>query len=152
MIHPDMERLESESGRMVHAGRIIPVYPQTAELSKSGLSSKNIRNITTFIFEHLTDSLKDFLPKKVCDQYGLPALNEAVSKIHYPENRDDIETARRRLAFDELLKFQYLVFKNKDRKEKIVKKHSYPDMKILPEFIKSLPFELTPSDASTDRP
>ena len=34
IIHPELERLDQDSDRMVHAGRIVPVYPQTAELSK----------------------------------------------------------------------------------------------------------------------
>ncbi|KAA3633548.1 MAG: ATP-dependent DNA helicase RecG, partial [Calditrichaeota bacterium] len=55
IVHPDMERLEDESDKMIHAGRIIPVYPQTVELNKVGLNSKSMRRITDFIFEHLND-------------------------------------------------------------------------------------------------
>jgi len=36
IVHPDLERLDDDSDNMVHAGRIIPVYPQTAELTKAG--------------------------------------------------------------------------------------------------------------------
>ena len=49
IVHPDLERLDDESDKMVHAGRIIPVYPQTAELVKAGLNSKSIRRLTTLI-------------------------------------------------------------------------------------------------------
>ena len=54
MIHPDLERLDDDSDQMIHAGRIIPVYPQTAELSKVGLSSKGMRRITSVSYTHLT--------------------------------------------------------------------------------------------------
>jgi ATP-dependent DNA helicase RecG len=144
MIHPDLERLEDETDTMIHAGRIIPVYPQTAEFNKVGLNSKSMRRITTFIFENLTEKLSDHLPKDVCKSNNFLDLHSAVSQIHYPDKREYIEKSRRRLAFDELLNFQFLVFKNKDRKNKIVKELNYSEQTVrLNNFTKNLPFELT---------
>ena len=125
MIHPDLERLEDDSDRMIHAGRIIPVYPQTAELNKAGLNSKGIRRLTTFIFENLSEKLTDYLPGKESQKQGLASLHEAIEHIHYPENREQVETGRRRLAFDELLSFQFLVQRSKSQKEETKKKHRY---------------------------
>ncbi len=144
MVHPDLERLEDESDKMIHAGRIIPVYPQTAELNKVGLNSKSIRKLTTFIFEHLKEPIPDYLPDIECRINNLPSLNQAVLKIHYPEARDDIEYSRRRLAFDELLKFQNLIFQSRNKKELTIKSHLFkkPSKKIQ-SFVESLPFELT---------
>jgi ATP-dependent DNA helicase RecG len=65
IVHPDMERLDDYSDQMVHAGRIIPVYPQTSELNKVGLSSKGMRQITTFVFDHLTEQVHDHLPDSI---------------------------------------------------------------------------------------
>lgn len=152
IIHPDMERLEDESDSMIHAGRIIPVYPQTAEFNKVGLSSKGIRRITSIIFENLEDRLIDYLPKEIYGSYKLPDLHNAVQKIHYPDSREQIEYCRRRLAFDELLSFQFLVFSNKQGKETIVKKQKYKPLKnVLKEFLESLPFELTVDQKSAAR-
>jgi len=144
MVHPDLERLEDESDKMIHAGRIIPVYPQTAELNKVGLNSKSIRKLTTFLFEHLKEPIPDYLPDIECRINNLPSLNQAVLKIHYPEARDDIEYSRRRLAFDELLKFQNLIFQSRNKKELTIKSHLFkkPSKKIQ-SFVESLPFELT---------
>ncbi len=144
MVHPDMERLEDESDTMIHSGRIIPVYPQTAELSKAGLNSKMMRRITTYIFENLTENIKDFLPKKVIHSTKLLSLNNSLKTIHYPENREEVEQSRRRLSFNELLDFQFMVFMRKKRKNRITKKHSYtPNKKLFSDFKKNLPFELT---------
>ncbi len=146
MIHPDLERLEEDTDQMIHAGRIIPVYPQTAELSKAGLNSKGMRRLTTFVFDNLSESLPDHLPEAECDRQGLPSLDEAIRKIHYPQHRDEIEVSRRRLAFDELLNFQFLVFRNRDRKERTVKKHAYKKPgDQTKRFISELPFDLTDS-------
>jgi len=144
MIHPDLERLEEDSDRMIHAGRIIPVYPQTSELNKVGLNSKNIRKLTSFIFDNLNDEIPDNLPEQELKKYKLFGLHQAIKNIHYPPNRDDIEKSRKRLAFDELLNFQFLVFNNKKYKEQTIKKHSYkrPGAK-LTEFKNNLSFELT---------
>ncbi len=144
MIHPDLERLEEDSDRMIHAGRIIPVYPQTAELNKVALNSKGIRRLTTLIFDQLTEQLPDHLPPDVRDSMHLPTLHQAVQHIHYPEAREQIEECRKRLAFDELLNFQFLVFRNRSSKERTIKKHSYhsPGASVK-KFIAELPFELT---------
>jgi len=144
MIHPDLERLEEDSDKMIHAGRIIPVYPQTAELNKVALNSKGIRRLTTLIFDQLTERLPEHLPPDIRDSMHLSALHEAVQHIHYPEAREQIEACRKRLAFDELLNFQFLVFRNRSSKERTVKKHSYRSPgDSVKRFIEQLPFELT---------
>lgn len=142
--HPDLERLEDETDRMIHAGRIIPVYPQTAELNKVGLNSKGVRRLTTMLFESLEEKLPDVLPDEKRESLGLIPLNEAVKKIHYPEHVEDIETSRRRLAFDEFLQFQYAVLKRRKNRQVVEKSHRYKaPSEALKQFLSSLPFSLT---------
>ncbi|UCD63569.1 MAG: ATP-dependent DNA helicase RecG [Candidatus Zixiibacteriota bacterium] len=152
MIHPDLERLEEDTDRMIHAGRIIPVYPQTAELNRVGLSSKGIRKLTTFILDNISEELPDYLPADVRDGQNLLALNEAVRSLHYPQQPDDIETSRRRLAFDELLAFLFLVFRNRSLKTSAVKRHAYdrPGDR-LTTFLEALPFEFTEGQKAASR-
>lgn len=144
MIHPDLERLDDDSDEMVHAGRIIPVYPQTAELTKAGLSSKSIRKLTHFVFEHLQERIADFLPEGVRREMGMVDLDTAVRWSHYPDTREDIERARRRLAFDELLNLQFYVYRNKGLKDTRTKSHVYASPgETLSELKQQLPFSLT---------
>ena len=144
MVHPDMERLEDESDKMIHAGRIIPVYPQTAELSKVGLNSKSMRRITDYVFEYLSDKIEDILPEDYTISEQLLPLNDALRLIHYPETREDIEKSRKRLAFDELLYFQSMVFLRKSRKDKKRKSHAYgKPIEELDKLHAELPFTLT---------
>ncbi len=152
IVHPDLERLEDDSSQMVHAGRIIPVYPQTAELNKAGLSSKSIRRITSFILANLTEQLDDLLPAEVREQSRLIDLHTAIAKIHFPDNREQLEACRRRVAFDELLGFLYLAFRRRARKDQTVKKHKYqPPGDKLRTFKESLPFELTSGQKKVTR-
>lgn len=152
IIHPELERLDDLSDQLVHAGRIIPVYPQTAELSKVGLASRGIRNITTVIFEQLKDRLPEYLPDSLRGRLRLLARHPAVWHTHYPESRDQIEKCRRRLAFDELLQLQFLVARNKGRKAIIAKKHRFqaPGAR-LAQIKEHLPFELTPEQKKVTR-
>jgi len=144
MVHPDLERLEDETDQMIHAGRIIPVYPQTAELNKIGLSSKGIRRLTTFIVDNLAEHIPDPLPPSEIKAHDLPDLHTAILKIHYPDNRDQVEVCRRRMAFDELLELQYMVVRSKQEKVAAVKAHRYAEPgEKLTSFRKALPFDLT---------
>lgn len=144
MIHPELERLEDETDRMIHAGRIVPVYPQTAELSKVGLGSRGIRKITTYIFDNLTEQIDDYLSEEELVRQKLLPLHEAIREIHYPQNREQVERCRRRLAFDELLAIQYVVLSNRQQKAKLVKNHTYnPPGELMKKFKQKLAFELT---------
>ncbi|MBU0984809.1 MAG: ATP-dependent DNA helicase RecG [candidate division Zixibacteria bacterium] len=144
IVHPDLERLDQDSDQMVHAGRIIPVYPQTSDLNKVGLSSKGLRSVTTYIYDHLSETIVDHLPAKVIAKHSLIDLDTAIRKTHYPDSREQIETCRRRLAFDELLRLQNLVFQHKGYKEATTKQHRYqaPD-DVFKGFVADLPFALT---------
>ncbi|MEW5795491.1 MAG: ATP-dependent DNA helicase RecG [Candidatus Zixiibacteriota bacterium] len=144
IIHPDLERLDDFSDQLVHAGRIIPVYPQTAELSQVGLSSRGMRTVTTFIFDNLKEKLDEYLPESVRGQQQLLPRHVAVTNTHYPESSEQIEQCRRRLAFDELLQLQFLVSRNKGRKASITKEHNYSAPgAMLTQLRRRLPFELT---------
>lgn len=83
---------------------------------------------------------------------GLPLLHKAITQLHYPDSRDEIESSRRRLACDELLNFLFLVFSSKSQKETVVKKHRYqPPGEKLSLFKDQLPFELTGSQKKVVR-
>ncbi|MEW5994166.1 MAG: ATP-dependent DNA helicase RecG [Candidatus Zixiibacteriota bacterium] len=144
MIHPELEPLEEESDQMIHAGRIIPVYPQTSALNRMGLTSRGIRRLTSYIFEHLEERFDDPLPPDVRQKLTLPELHDALTKIHYPDEHDEIEQSRRRLALDELLTFQFLMLHRRGLKDVTRKSHSYDKPgATLTTFRKLLPFELT---------
>lgn len=152
MIHPELERLEEDSDQMIHAGRIIPVYPQTSQLSRVGLNSRSIRKLTSFIFDNLTERIKDPLPRLENEKLRLPWLHEAIKGIHYPDSRDEIEASRRRLAFDELLEFLFLVHRGRSHKERLVKQHRYrPPGEKLTNLKYRLHFQLTDSQKKVIR-
>ncbi|MDE2998151.1 MAG: ATP-dependent DNA helicase RecG [Gemmatimonadota bacterium] len=105
MVHPDVEVIsDSEEGTRVHTGRVIPVYSTTARMKAERLTSRGLRRI---IHQALEDvRLPEPLPDPIGARSGALSLGEAVRMLHFPVQRGDVEAARRRLAFDELLYFQ----------------------------------------------
>ena len=140
LISPEYEKVFKGKGS-VHTGRIIPVYPETA-----GISSKWIRGRVKEAFTETHGKIKEFLPPAVLDELDLVNFPEAVSSVHFPDNLDQAEAGRKRLAFNELL---FLQLKNVWRKREWEKNQSTHKLAVqkkpFDEFILSLPFELTPS-------
>jgi ATP-dependent DNA helicase RecG len=113
---------------------IMPIYPQTSGLRSSVISNavKSVLND----FEPL-----DPLPESLRQQFNLCDLKTALNGIHFPKNFTDIETARKRLVFEELFFLQLGILLQKNGRE------SSTDVKIsgdsLNEFISLPPFTLT---------
>lgn len=76
--------------------KIRPIYPAT-----DGLTTRQIEKIISGVLCQI--KIDEFLPEDIVKQYNLLCHDEAVKLIHFPKNNDDIEKARRRLAFEELL-------------------------------------------------
>ena len=79
-----------------------PIYPLTG-----GLTSRAIEKVVKTALDTLGDAAgEEFLPASVLEQYALCDRLTAVRLIHFPQSRADVEKARKRLTFDELLLLQ----------------------------------------------
>ena len=113
---------------------IMPIYPQTA-----GLNSKAISKIVKQVLSQYTP--EDPLPEKLRNEFGLCGYAEAVNAIHFPKDTKQLESARKRLCFDELFFLQLGVLLQKTTREKstdIIVGNRY-----FSEFCSLLPFTLT---------
>src|SRR5579862_6633849 len=77
-----------------------PVYPAGEEISP-----KRLRTLVSHALPRVHDYF-DPLPAAVRDRERMPLKRDALAAIHHPEREDEAETARARLAFDELLVLQ----------------------------------------------
>ena len=123
-----------------NVGRIIPIYPATADIS-----SDQLRRI---MWETLTKSgaIMDPLPEDMRRRLGLMPRGDAVRLIHFPDAKQDVLAARRRIVFDEVFTLQLGLVYRKRRLERNVRgiEHPRPEAGSLPEtFVAGLPFELT---------
>lgn len=137
MISPDYELA---SNNLIHTGRIIPIYPETA-----GVSSKWLRRqIALLLEEH--QNMTDPLPETIKNEYGLLDLSFSLKEIHFPSSFDSVEKARHRLAFDEVFYMQLAGIERKKlwHSNKTARKLTISE-KDLKAFVISLPFTLTDS-------
>lgn len=56
--------------------------------------------------EEAGDSIEDFMPKSVIESYNLCRADYAIRNIHFPTDYDAYQSARNRLAFEELFMLQ----------------------------------------------
>ncbi len=125
----------------INTGGLIAIYPETR-----GLSSKWLRARLHYLLNLPTDCLKldDPLPEDFRAACQLLSLAEALKTIHFPNNFPEIEKAKRRLAFEELLQLQLKNYLKKQGWEKglpSVRIHSSKSQ--LEGSINKLPFKLT---------
>lgn len=124
-----------------NAARIIPIYPET-----EGITSKQLRK---WMSDALEVSVPDSLPEDVRLQYNLSGKATALANIHFPPSQEAAETARYRLAFEEL--FVQLWRTRQQRAH--VRARSAPQVEFdevaLRELVSSLPFELTEGQRKT---
>jgi ATP-dependent DNA helicase RecG len=150
IVHPEVERIEDEAMTLLHTGRIIPVYPSTAELKKAGITGRSFRQIINLALESTKDQIKDFLPEDYISDFQLMPLGQAMFSVHYPAEMEEAEMARRRLAFDEFVELQYLILCSREEVNQIRKKHCYRKPgEILRDFLQNLPFRLTHDQKET---
>src|SRR6266849_765459 len=90
-----------EQGDLLNTGRLVPTYQLT-----EGLHARTLRRFTKWVVDRYAAMIPDYLPAPVRSAGKLMPLPEAISHIHYPENEQALNAARRRLAFDELFLIQ----------------------------------------------
>jgi ATP-dependent DNA helicase RecG len=107
-----------------------------------GLSVNMIRTNMRQALELMRSEPFETLSGDILRKYDLCPLMWALENIHFPESELAAETARRRLAFDELLKLQIgmSVMKSRSRRSTAYKMDKSVDIE---SFTEGLPFELT---------
>ncbi len=137
MESPEYELLASED--LIHTARLVPVYPRTDRLYP-----RTIRRLTKEALDAFADEVPDVMPPELRERLRLWPLPYSLRQMHYPESLEAAETARRCLAFAELLIIQIGVLKQ--RKAWQEGGVAYP-LTLSPAahdgFVASLPFPLT---------
>ncbi|HWG74250.1 MAG TPA: ATP-dependent DNA helicase RecG [Acidimicrobiales bacterium] len=121
-------------------GRIVPVYPQSEKL---GLTSWEIGGWISEAIDRAGE-LVDPLRREWRDRLDLVGRSWAMTQIHLPESMGAATVARRRLAFDELLRLQMILVMRKRAVERdsIGIRHRI-DGELVRRFREGLPFPLT---------
>ena len=119
--------------------RIVPIYSEIEGI-KSSFFEKLIKNI---LEKYDIKNLLDPLPLQIISKLNYPSLGEALYNIHKPKNFKDIDLAKERLSFEELLYLELALFYER----KNLSQNSAPvinkDENLIKEFLKQFNFNLT---------
>lgn len=135
--NPEYEVISDKSS--THTGRLVPVYPLT-----EGLYQRTLRNLVNRTLELCLERVSEFIDEGLLERRGLLPIKKAIAQAHFPEDEEVKESARVRLAFNELLLMQLRVLARK--KEWQLRQEARPiaaDEALRRRFVESLPFPLT---------
>ena len=111
------EIVEDEGADMEAKCGILPVYSAGENVKQSMLRALTEQLLG--LAESGRLAVPEVIPEGVRQQYGLLPRLQACRQIHYPEDRQQVEKARYRLAFEELYLIQYgLMLLKKRRQER----------------------------------
>jgi len=132
---PVWEPLEKE---MIHTGRIVPVYPLT-----EGVGARWLRKLIKATLEYWVPRVVDPFPASLRQKANLLNLPTALSQIHFPDNHELLEKARRRLCFEEFFLIQLGVLRQRQNWRSQKGYALSTDEVLLQRLLDALPFELT---------
>jgi len=126
---------------------LIPVYELSGVLKKTWIKPLLLSKIVFHAFVTLlkANSINETLPDSILSQGKYISKKDAILLINFPKNYSDVETARKRLAFEELFYLELILALKKlnIKKEKKGISFSKNINKLSESFKSSLDFELT---------
>ncbi len=143
IVHPEYDKLNANEISLT-TGFIIPVYPLTDDLKKSGLDNRNLRKIIYLALESV-ESIDDHFDRDLRRKFNIEDLGTSLRNIHYPKNFESLEKSTHRLKYDEHFFLQLLLAMRKSK----IKENKYDSIKFKTKsynkILKNLDFELTGS-------
>lgn len=91
IIHPKPEDIEViEEGEEldedhIHFNRIVPIYPLT-----EGIRQRRMRRIMKSLVDGYASSIPAVIPGEIKTERAVVDLSEAVSRVHFPDNKDNV--------------------------------------------------------------
>lgn len=128
---------EKVSELPISTDRIVPIYK-----SIRGLKSQLVRKILVELRPFMS-MLPETLPKQMVASEKLISYSEALLKLHFPLSLQDIQQAKERLGFEELLQLLIAAQYNKQSNSQLEGWQIPFQKDVVKEFVEGLPFELT---------
>ena len=92
---------------LVHAGRLVPIYPQHDIINTKWLREKMV------LLQDAIDLLPETLPHTVVEEEHLLPRRDALRALHFPQDPKEVERAQERMAFEEMFLLQEAALKRK---------------------------------------
>ncbi len=135
MDHPEIISLEKYAAL---ESTLVPVYSLT-----KGLSGKTVARAVRSAIDADLSVLNEYLPERLIHVLGLADETDAIVGIHFPDNIQMFERARRRLVFDEFFLFVLAVRALKAKEEETENHFRMKMSWKCEDVIDALPYRLT---------
>ena len=126
---------------------LVPIYPLVEGVTQKLMASA-VRSALETVFDPASkDALSDCIPMEIKKKYNLCDIKYALYSIHCPHDKESVDRARRRIAFEEIYRFALTAgLVGKGEKSNSGRRFYAPERK---EFLSCLPFELTSAQTRT---
>jgi ATP-dependent DNA helicase RecG len=106
IVHPELDEVK-ETTDETQIVTLHPIYRVTENMRRNGLTSRAIEILIVDVLKQLGDRIiPETLPEYFIRQYGLVSLDEAIRKIHHPDDLRCLPRVEERLKFEELFYLQ----------------------------------------------
>lgn len=142
--HPEIEPINTANTALSAA--MDPVYPSTEKLKAKGLDNKGFRKLLKTLTGLLTpEDVPENLPDYVVQKLRFTSRLDALKKIHFPKNPQELRAVQNRLKFEELFIMQVKILQTKGLNKAAFKGYTFGIIgKHFNHFFhKKLKFELT---------
>jgi ATP-dependent DNA helicase RecG len=116
IIHPEIEASGKVAERMTSS--LQAQYGTTENLKNHFLGSKALSRLLGNLIKQINFKLPETLPGYIVSKYKLIELHQALLKIHFPSDPDEIDKARYRLKFEELFYIQLNLIRFKNNRNR----------------------------------
>ncbi len=125
--------------QLLHAGRIVAVYPQTETIN-----TKWLREKMALVKDAITQ-LRETLPEEVIADEKLLSRSDTIAELHFPSTPERLQLAKDRMAFEEMYRIQSQALERKRQWQgEKQKRLSIPmDIELIKAFFASLKFTPT---------
>ncbi len=139
MVNPRWRIIEPDEQITQTDDHLRPIYPTTDELS-----STHIEKAIGAVLEDALSQIEDHFDPAYRQERALPELRDAYRMLHAPRDEDEVKTARRRLAYDELALLQLGLAARRHHATQVLRAPALRHSQAIDEHIRlRFPFELT---------
>jgi ATP-dependent DNA helicase RecG len=143
IIHPEIEAAGKMAERL--SSSLQAQYSTTEKLKNQFITSKVISKLVGILLKQLKSKIPETLPSRIISKYNLMNLHDAIHKVHFPSDPEELEKSRYRLKFEELFFIQLNLLKSKTNRNIKYKGLVFSNVgeKFNSFYYNNLPFSLT---------
>ncbi|MCM1185360.1 MAG: ATP-dependent DNA helicase RecG [Lachnoclostridium sp.] len=114
-----------------------PRYALTKGLTNQAVQKAAKQALSLYEFE------REYYPEELLTGQNLVSHEEALWGIHFPKDKEELASARRRLVFDEFFSFLFFLRRNKDAAAELPNAFPMFETADTVRFLEQMPFSLT---------